>query len=75
MAEPGFLRGREWLIKPKVHGCGKNRVKQMKRAWWSVWRADTVLEDIQEGNWISQAIGIKTTEGYERSDEKWKWVI
>ena len=75
MAEPGFLRECWWYKKPKVQGRGKKRVKQMKRAWWSVWRADTVLEDIKEGNWMSQAIGIKTTEGYERSDEKWKWVI
>ena len=75
MAEPGFLRGREWYKKPKVQGRGRKRVKQMKRAWWCVWRADTVLVDIQEGNWISQVIGIKTPEGTERRDEAWKWVI
>lgn len=75
MAEPGFLRGREWYKKPKVQGRGKKRVKQMKRAWWSVWRADTVLVDIREGNWISHVIGIKTPEGSGRSDEAWKWVI
>lgn len=75
MADPGFLRGREWLIKPKVQGRSKKRVKQMKRAWWSVWRADTVLVDIQEGNWISQVIGIKKPESSERRDEAWKWVI
>lgn len=49
MAEPGFLRGREWLIKPKVQGRRKKRVKQMKRAWWRVLRANNVLVDIQEG--------------------------
>lgn len=49
MADPGFLRGREWLIKSKVQGRGKNRVKLMKRAWWSVWRANTVLVDTQDG--------------------------
>lgn len=43
--------------------------------WWSAWRADTVLVDIQEGNWITQVIEIKTPEGYERSDEAWKLVI
>lgn len=75
MAEPGFLRGCEWYKKPKVQGHGKKRVKQMKRAWWRVWRAVTVLVDIQHGNWISQTIGIKTPEGSERSDEAWKWVI
>ena len=75
MAEPGFLRGSLWLRRPKVQVRGKKRVKQLKRAWWSVWRADTVLVDIQEGNWISQGIGIKTPEGSGRSDEAWKWVI
>ena len=75
MAEPGFLRGSRWLRKSKVQVRGKKRVKQLKRAWWSVWRADTVLVDIWEGNWISQVIGIKTPEGSERSDEAWKWVI
>ena len=49
MAKPGFLRGREWLIKQKVQVRSKKRVKQMKKAWWSVWRANTVLVDIQEG--------------------------
>lgn len=75
MVEPGFLRGREWMIKPKVQVRGKKRVKQMKRAWWSVWRADTVLVDICDVNWIIQVIGIKMPECYERIDEKWKWVI
>lgn len=75
MAEPGFLRGHEWYKKPKVQGRGKKRVKQLKRAWWRVWCAETVLIDIQEGNWISQVIGLKTPGGSERRDEAWKWVI
>lgn len=75
MAEPGFLRGREWYKKPKVKGRGRKRAKQLKRAWWRVWRADSVLTDIQEGNWISQVIGLKTPGGSERRDEAWKWVI
>lgn len=75
MAEPGFLRGRMLLRKPKIQGRGKKRVKQLKRAWWRVWRAETVLIDIQEGNWISQVIGLKTPGGSERRDEAWKWVI
>jgi len=76
MAEPGFLRGREWYKKPKVQGRGRKRVKQMKRAWWRVWRADVVLVDVPYGDWIEQEIIVKNApEEFRKKLEAWKWVI
>ena len=75
MADPGFLRGREWMIKSKVQGRGKKRVKQLKRAWWSVLRADTRLVWMEREGRIWEVWAPGYMPGYAERIEAWKWVI
>lgn len=75
MAEPGFLRGCGWYKKPKVQGRGKKRVKQMKRAWWSVWRADERIVWMEREGMIWEVWAPGYMPGYAERIEAWKWVI
>ena len=75
MADSGFLRGRQWTIKPKVQGRGKKRVKQLKRAWWSVLRADTRLVWMEREGRIWEVWAPGYMPGYAERIEAWKWVI
>ena len=75
MADPGFLRGHEWMINPKVQGRGKKRVKQLKRAWWSVLRADTRRVWMEREGRIWEVWAPGYMPGYAERIEAWKWVI
>ena len=75
MADPGFLRGHEWMIKPKVQGRGKKRVKQLKRAWWSVLRADTRRVWMEREGRIWEVWAPGYMPGYAERIEACKWVI
>ena len=75
MAEPGFLRGCEWYKKPKVQGRGNKRVKQMKRAWWRVLRADARLVWMEREGWIWEVWAPGYMPVYADRIEAWKWVI